>query len=150
MTRVRLLVAMMVLGVAAFVALSCGSGRHVIQSLAVSPGSADAKNYPGGKVPFVATGTYNSSPMTITPQQANWAAVSEVVANGMVTFGPVSSDVSVDQSGVAQCTASASGTYGVIAWDLQDPSLKATCASETDFGEPGCNAVQGTGQLTCP
>lgn len=150
MSGLRFLICVIFLGLAAYITLACGSSAHQLQSVAVNPASADAKSYPGGKVPFVATGNYKSAPMTVTPLQANWAAVSELVVNGMLTFGPVSSDVSIDQSGVAQCTATASGTYAVIAWDIQDPGLNVSCASETDFGEPGCNAVQGTAQLTCP
>jgi hypothetical protein len=150
MSGPRVLLSVMFLGLAAYIVLSCGSSPHLIQSLAVNPASADGQKYPGGKVPFIATGNYSTAPMTVTPQQANWAALSELVFNGMLTFGPVSGDVSIDQTGVAQCTATASGTYAVVAWDIQDPSLKVSCASETDFGEPGCNAVQGTAQLTCP
>lgn len=42
----------------ACVTASCGNGRQ-IEFVTVSPAVADAKNYPGGKVPFVATGHYN-------------------------------------------------------------------------------------------
>jgi hypothetical protein len=141
---------------AAWMILGCGGSdfqpvnSHLLESITVSPAAADAHDYPGGKVPFVATGHYNSAPATVTPLQANWAAVSEQLVNGTLTFGPVTRDVSVDQTGVAQCAAGASGTYAVIAWDLQDPTSKVSCASVSDFGEPGCNAVQATAQLTCP
>ena len=130
--------------------LACGgSNPRTLQSVTVSPASTDAQAYSDGRVPFVATGKYNLAPMTVTPLQANWAAVSERVVNGILTLGPITSAVSVDQTGVAQCEAGA-GTFAVIAWDLQDPTTKTGCASETDFGEPGCNAVQGMAQLTCP
>jgi hypothetical protein len=134
----------------ACITLACGSGSRQIKSIIVGPASADAQNYPNGQVPFVATGNYNSAPMTVSPLQANWAAQSEQIVNGIETFGPANGAVLVDSTGVAQCTAVASGAYAVIAWDLQDPTLKVSCASETDFGEPGCNAVQGVAQLTCP
>jgi hypothetical protein len=136
---------------AAWVTLSCGSNQpRTLRSITLSPSSADAQNYPGGQVPFAATGHYNSSPTTVTPLQANWAAISELTANGMLTYGPVTDAVSVNKSGLAQCAAGASGTYAVVAWDLQDPTLKIGCASMTDFGEPGCNAAQAIAQLTCP
>lgn len=135
----------------AWMLLACGaSGSPSLQSITVSPASADAQDYPGGQVPFVATGHYNSSPTTVTPLQANWAALSEQLANGLLTIGPVTSGVAIDNTGSARCAAGASGTYAVIAWDLQDPMLKVSCASVTDFGEPGCNAVQATAQLICP
>src|SRR5215472_3696384 len=125
--------------------LACGTNNpRTLQSIVVNPASADAQDYPGGKVPFVATGDYNSSPKTVTPTQANWAALSEQEANGILTLGPVTSNVSIGQTGIAQCGAGASGTYAIVAWDLQDPTLKVSCSSETDFGEPGCNAAQGT------
>jgi len=149
LSRPRLL-CVIFLGLAACITLACGNQPHQVQSVTVNPASADAQNYPDGKVPFIATGSYNSAPMTVTPLQANWAAVSEQLVNGVLTFGPVSSAVSIDHTGVAQCTAGASGTYAIVAWDIRDPSLKVSCASETDFGEPACNAVQGTAQLTCP
>jgi hypothetical protein len=139
------------LATAASMLLACGgSGSHLLQTMAVNPASADAQDYPGGKVPFTATGHFSSAPTTVTPLQANWAVVSEQVVNGVVTFGPVTTAVSVDQTGAAQCAAGASGTYGVIAWDLQDPKLKVTCACQSEFGEPCCNATSGTAQLTCP
>jgi len=118
--------------------------------MSVSPTSADANDYPNGQVPFVATGYFSQNPTTpVSPLTSNWAAVSEQTYNGVVVLGPTT-DVSVSTNGVAQCSANASGTYEVIAWNIQDPSLQVGCASETFFGEPGCNAVQATAQLTCP
>jgi hypothetical protein len=151
MSRHALLTLIVSLQLVAYLTLGCGSpAAHQVQSISLSPASADAQNYPDGKVPFIASGSYNTAPMTITPLQANWAATSEQLVNGTLTFGPVSSAVSIDHAGVAQCTPSASGTYAVVAWDIQNPSLTISCESKTDFGEPGCNAVQGTAQLTCP
>lgn len=136
---------------AAWVTLSCGSNSsRPLQSITLTPTSADAQNYPNGQVPFVAAGHYNSSPTTVTPLQANWAALSELTASGMLTYGPVTNEVSVDSIGTAHCAAGASGTYAVVAWDLQDSKVKYMCSSITDFGEPGCNAVQAIAQLTCP
>ncbi len=138
------------LALAVCITLSCGGGSRQLQSITLSPASADARNYPQGQVAFVATGHYNSSPATVTPLQANWAGISEFTVNGMLTYGPVTDAISVDSSGVAHCAAGTSGTYAIVAWDLQDPALKVGCASMTDFGEPGCNAAQAFAQLTCP
>jgi hypothetical protein len=139
------------LALAICITLSCGGGgSRQLQSITVSPPSADARNYPQGQVRFIATGHYNSSPATVTPLQANWAGISEFTVNGMLTYGPVTDAISLDNTGVAHCAAGASGTYAVVAWDLQDPGLKVGCSSVTDFGEPGCNAVQSIAQLTCP
>ena len=62
------------LALVASIELACGSGSYKIQSITVSPATADAQNYPNGQVPFVATGYYNSAPGTVTPLQANWGA----------------------------------------------------------------------------
>lgn len=54
MSRHRLILSITFLGFVAYVALACG-GSHTLQSITVSPASADAQNYPNGEVPFVAT-----------------------------------------------------------------------------------------------
>jgi len=151
MPHFRLVVSLSLLGAAA--SLACGTSRsdaHLIQSLTVSPTSADAQNYPGGKIPFAATGHYNTAPMTVSPLKANWNPYAEQIWNGSVTYVPANGAISVDSSGVAQCAATASGTYAVLAWTIQDPNLSGGCGSMNSFGEPGCNVVQGMAQLTCP
>jgi len=141
---------------AAWITLACGGGdprqsdSRPLQSITLSPASADAQDYPDGKVPFVATGHYSSPPTTVTPLPANWAAESVQIVNGIETVGPANGAVSVDANGVAQCAAGSSGMYLVVAWDIQDPTLQVSCACLTFFGEPCCNSCQGTAQLTCP
>lgn len=151
MSRFRLLMSLTLLGVAA--SLACGINRsapHLIQSLTVSPTSVDAQNYTGGKIPFVATGHYNTAPMTVSPLTANWNPYAEQIWNGSVMYVPANGAISVDSSGAAQCAATASGTYAVLAWTIQDPNLSGGCGSMNSFGEPGCNVVQGMAQFTCP
>ena len=156
MSRYAFFLSMVALVSAAWITLACGgsdprqSDLRPLQSITLSPASADAKDYPDGKVPFIATGHYSSAPITVTPLPANWAALSEQIVNGLETIGPANGAVSVDANGVAQCAAGASGTYLVVAWDIQDPTLPVSCACITFFGEPCCNSCQGTGQLTCP
>jgi hypothetical protein len=149
----RVVISFGLLGVAACLTLACGSSRsgpHIIQSLTVSPSSVDAKNYPGGKIPFVATGHYSTAPTVITPLTANWDPYVELIFNGSVSYAPADGAISVDTRGVAQCAAAASGTYAVLAWVVQDPTWQGACGSQNSFGEPGCNAVQGMAQFTCP
>jgi len=149
----RLFPWVVLLGVAGCITLACGSspsGPRLIQSLTLSPASADAQNYPNGKVAFVATGHYNSAPLTVTPLPANWGAESEQLWNGVLTYGSADGAVVVDANGVAQCGAGASGTYAVVAWVIQDPGLQGGCGSQNSIGEPGCDVVQGIAQLTCP
>jgi hypothetical protein len=57
------------------------------------------------------------------------------------------SAVSVTQTGLAQRTSGASGTYLVIALDPDVGSGTYSCPAGNAVG--GCNAV-GTAQLTCP
>ncbi len=145
MPRHACFVAIALLAIAACLTLACG-GSHQIQSLSVSPSSADAKDYRNGQVQFTATGTFNSSPTTVTLTQANWGAETE--QDGIYT-GPTTA-VSITANGLAQCAAGASGVYGIGAWVLVNPDLQATCESIGPFGQPGCNSVAGTSRLTCP
>ena len=132
-----------VLGLFATLTLACGSStRRQLQSVAITPVTASGQDSPNGRVQFVASGTYNTSPKTVTLSTASWG-----VAN---LDGSSTTAISVDSTGVAQCSEGASGTYAVGAWDLEDPSIYLTCASQGPFGEPGCNAVLGTAKLSCP
>lgn len=144
----RSIVCIAFLGFAAWIALACGSSPK-LQSITVSPASADAQNYPNGEVPFVATGHYNSSPTTVTPLQANWGAALFQNENG--TMVPTNEAVSVDTNGVAQCGANASGTYSIAAsvqLPYSGPALP--CPPPAYSNEASCPSVVGTAQLTCP
>jgi hypothetical protein len=141
MFRHGFFVGVVFLGLAAWITLGCGSGQ--IQSVTISPASANAQSYADGRVPFVATGHYASG--TVTPQPANWSVLSEQVLNGSKNLS-ATTKVSVDNSGVAQCLAGASGTYEVGAWVGYQSN--ATCLLIGPFGDP-CDSVLGTAQLTC-
>src|SRR5580693_4317565 len=86
-------------------ALSCGgnsSSDRVLQSITLSPATADARDYPGGQVQFTATGFYTTNPETVTPLIAGgWGSCYD---NASTTA------ISVSQSGVAQCASGAVGT----------------------------------------
>src|SRR5215831_7618685 len=108
MSRYTFLLWIFTLVVAGWITLACGNSPRRIQSITVSPATAQAQSYLNGQVPFVATGYYNSAPTAVTPLQANWgAAAGNEPANGAVT---------VDSNGMAQCAAGVSGTYSVGAW----------------------------------
>jgi hypothetical protein len=126
--------------VAAAISLACGSSSgRMLQSVTLSPVSADAKEYPGGQVQFSATGNYSTPPSPVTPLSATWGACDQ---NGSST-----ESVSVSASGLAQCATGAVGTYTVWGFDV-NPS-KATCNAINACGG-GCGRVTGTAQLTCP
>ena len=122
-------------------ALSCGSSMnsnsaHLLQSIALSPATADARDYPGGQVQFTATGFYNVDPKTVTPLTAGW---------GSCYQNAPTSAVSVSSAGLAQCASGAAGTYTVFA---DDASGSVNCTAITACGG-GCQ-VSGSARLTCP
>jgi hypothetical protein len=121
-------------------ALSCGNGagaNRQLQSIALTPATADAQAYPDGQVQFTATGDYNTAPNTVTPLAAHW---------GTCYQGSATSEISVTAAGLAQCTSGASGAYTVWADDPASPN--GGCLSINACGG-GCFIV-GTAQLTCP
>jgi hypothetical protein len=142
MTRHGHLLCTALLASAACIALACGNVPHrILQSISLSPSTADAQNFPNGQVQFTATGTYNTAPISVTPLTANWSAV----LNGEAS----NAAVSVDSNGLAQCNAGASGVYSIGAWDVTHPTVKTTCTVIGPYGDP-CNSTLGTAQLTCP
>jgi hypothetical protein len=118
------------------VVLSCGTnsqGPGQLQAITLSPASADAQNYPGWQVPFVATGVYMNPTHKVTPQPALWGACHQ---------NAPTSEVSVTKAGVAQCASGASGSYMVYAFQLTNCTVLTACGG-------GCTVV-GSAQLTCP
>lgn len=128
--------------VAAAISLACGSSSgsgRMLKSVTLSPATADAQEYPGGQVQFIATGSYSAPPSPVEPLSATWGACEQ---NGSST-----ESVSVSASGLAQCATGAVGTYKVWGFDV-NPG-KATCDAINACGG-GCGRVTGTAQLTCP
>jgi hypothetical protein len=149
MSSHRFIVGSILLAFAACLALACGSSSRKLQSITVSPASADAQNYPNGKVPFVATGYYNSSPTTVSALQADWGAVLFQSENG--TMVPTNGAVLVDTNGVAHCGPNASGTYSIAA-SVQLPysGPAPPCPAPMYSNMAWCPNVVGTALLTCP
>jgi hypothetical protein len=126
----------------AFSTLSCGShpsslmgpvGPNGMQSITLAPSSADARTYPGGQVPFTATGSYIDPVRKLTPQPALW---------GVCQQNAPTTEVTVSKTGVAQCGMGATGTYTVFAFVGTECNVINQCGG-------GCTIV-GTAQLTCP
>lgn len=131
-----------VLAFIAFATLSCGSqsssmmgpvGPNGLQSITLAPVSADARTYPGGQVPFTATGGYINPVRKLTPQPAAWGVCQQNAPTTAVT---------VSKTGVAQCAMGATGTYTVFAYQMTNCNAITACGG-------GCTIV-GTAQLTCP
>ncbi|MFZ0762162.1 MAG: hypothetical protein WAM69_19610 [Candidatus Sulfotelmatobacter sp.] len=142
---------MVSLGLAAALTLACGDNaqsqtqdsQHQIISLSISPSFADAQDYPNGQVPFVAAGTYATSPVLVTSLPATWVVIDQ--------DGDRSTDVSINANGLAQCTSGSPGVYTIGAWVTLFPGPpKAVCNVVGPFGNPCGDSVLGTAQLTCP
>jgi len=148
MSRHKLTLSVTILCLAAGLALACGSS-HKIESVTIDPASADAQDYPDGKVPFVATGHYNSSPKSVTPLQADWGVQVYSFTNG--TMVKLDGSISIDSNGYAQCGASASGTYTIAASvALPHSGPPPPCPLSLYNNVAACPSVIGTAQLTCP
>ena len=121
---------------AAAIALACGSSPRILESVSISPPSADAN---GSPVQFTATGNYNGLPFQVSPLTATW---------GVCYQGNETSGVSVSKNGLAQCAAGAAGTFAV--WASAPSGSTGACPQAcTACGGCGCQ-VTGTAQLTCP
>jgi hypothetical protein len=119
----------------------CGSmmsSSRQMQSLTVTPASADAQAFPGGKVQFTAMGTFNIAPTTVTSPPVLWSIGSP--------FGSPPANMpaaTVDSTGLAQCNGFV-GTVLVEATAPTEPEiplLQMTSMTTT---------VSGTAQLVCP
>jgi hypothetical protein len=113
-----------------------GSSRQLV-SIALSPNPAAAKN---GTVQLVATGTFNSAPLTVTPLAVNWSQ-SNCLNNACPT-AEVIGPISVNQGGVASCAQGYSGTAVVHASAPRNPSQPTDAT--------GVPLITGTTSVVCP
>lgn len=110
------------IAVAALILVACGASN-----IRITPTSADAKNFPGGVVPFAASGVTNPT----------WC----LGTRGGVCNGNIASPAVIDSSGHAQCIQGESGTVTVLAGT-------GVRVEPPDQGEQLSHF--GTAQLTCP
>ena len=113
-------------------AMSSNSNR-VLQSITVTPASADAQSFTLGQVQFIATGTFSKPPSPALVPFASPYTGSWTVSNTSIA--------TISQGGLAQCVAGAAGTVTVNAI--------ASSNSATGMGQMS-TAVQGTARLSCP
>lgn len=120
--------------VSAMITLSCGRSRE-LQSVTISPRAADAKTFPNGEVPFVATGTFSKppSPATLTSEQIEWCIGSNGLCDPAVPVYP-----GIDQNGEAECGPFV-GAVTVLAG-----------TSAAGVSDAPVFTVFGSAQLTCP
>ena len=117
----------------------CGGGRDLL-SISVSPSSADAQNYAGGQVQFVATGTFSQSPTTapLTSADVGWC-VGSAAGN---CNGNISGGATVDSNGLAQCQLGFQGTVTLLAGKAE--------TTQVNPDAPYPLKIFGAAQLTCP
>jgi hypothetical protein len=126
------------------ITLACGSSPppRILQSVSLSPPTADAQ---GSPVQFTATGYFNEQPSPAELLAANWGACYQ---NQRTTA------VSVSADGLAQCAAGAVGTYTVWAWAESAADSCGGNNGEVPANPCGGASVEcqptGTAQLTCP
>jgi len=123
---------------AALVMSGCGSSRQ-LQSVTLSPASADAQSFPGGQVPFGATGTFSKppSPSNLTSKDVQWCVGTSTGA----CVGNINPGASVDQTGLAQCNSGFVGTATILAGN-------GGVTMNPDGGSQ--LKVFGSAKLTCP
>ena len=117
----------------------CGASRQ-LQSVTLNPASADAQSFPGGQVPFVATGTFSKppSPSNLTSKDVQWCVGDSVGA----CVGNINPGATVDQNGVAQCNPGFAGTATIRAGTLSNVMVNPDEGPQLK--------VFGSAELTCP
>ncbi len=142
MRRLSAVILFLLVSAVILLTISCGGssmslqGRQ-LQSITVTPMSADAKNSSTGMVQFSAMGHFNMAPMSaMTP--VTWS-----IGNPM-SSAAVPAGVSINSvTGVAQCSGFM-GTVTVMATAPMNPSMPMSQMSNMTMN------VSGTAQLTCP
>jgi hypothetical protein len=105
------------------------SQRHLL-SVAVTPATASAQDFPNGQVQFTAVGSFDKSPSPMTLNPAVW----------QVSPPPNPPDaVSINETGVAQCKAGFTGTVTIVGGQFQCGPTPTT----------PCELIHDTAQLTC-
>ena len=124
--------------IATLLLAGCGSSRQ-LQSVNLSPATADARSFPGGQVQFSATGSFNKppSPTPLTSADVTWCVGS---GTGQCD-GNIAQGATIDQNGVAQCGSGFVGTVTILAGTAGTPVLP-------DQGQP--LKIFGSATLTCP
>src|ERR1700724_3402925 len=80
----------------------CGSSRQ-LQTVTLNPPTAAAHSFPGGQVPFAASGTFSQppSPSKLSSKDVQWCIGTSTGA----CVGNINPGATVDPNGLAQCNA---------------------------------------------
>jgi hypothetical protein len=121
------------------------SNARQLQSLTVTPASADAQNFANGQVQFSAMGMFNMAPTTMMSVPVRWSIGNPFAAQPMpmsMSVGMVPA-ASIDGNGLAQCNGF-TGIATIQATAPADPSMPLSQMSSMT------KTVAGMAQLTCP
>jgi len=111
------------------VANGCGHGSpRSLQSISVTPASANAQSFPNGQVQFTAVGTYSQPPSPAPITQLGWWLSDLHIAT-------------ISQSGLAQCKPGALGVVTVNALKCCAPCIGTECTAAQ---------LVGSAKLSCP
>jgi hypothetical protein len=135
--KIPTLLSVCLLAAYAITSIGCSSmksmSNRVLQSMVISPATADAQSSPSGQVQFSAMGKFSQAPSPapvpfVAPYSGSWATSDLNVAT-------------IDQHGLATCVAGASDTV----------TVSAIASSNAGMGTQNTStAVTGTAKLTCP
>ena len=122
-----------------------------LQSIAVTPASADAQTFPNGQVQFMATGMFNMSPTSVTSMAVTWSVGNPPFMSPTPMPMSMSAGVSrmssgtpsISGTGMAQCN----GFVGIV-------TIEATAPMDPNVPLSQMNSmmsiVTGRANLTCP
>lgn len=110
----------------------CGSSStRMLESVTATPASADAQNFPSGRVQFTPTGIFNKAPTKVTPLPS--CAVSGATGSCITAWSTSANTIAtIDQNGLAQCVPGQSGTATI------------------QVAVSGDGPLMGVAKLTCP
>lgn len=134
MITMRIFLSSLVLLSIALALVSCGNSNK-LQSMSLTPATADAKDYANGQVQFTATGTYTNGSQ-VKPLAVLWSPGPPWTISVWA--------IQLDSTGVASCGIAPAGTYPVWAGAPIDPH---TPVSRLNQATP---MVSATAHLTCP
>jgi hypothetical protein len=141
MNRIDLLVSVVALCLIVLTSTDCGSAKRQLQSIAVTPITADAQAFSEGIVQFSAVGNYSGG----SPAQGSISAIQWCASPGpgICVSQNVKPGVTISQTGLARCDAGSAGTWTINA---DSPPIQTSQPG----GEIGSNIVVGSATLTCP
>jgi hypothetical protein len=136
MNRIRWMISAPIL-LTTIVLTSCGgSSNRVLESISLSPNPAMAKN---GTVQLIATGTFSSAPVTVSPLPVDW---SQSTCDNLCEVTPaVIGPINVNSEGLATCAKGYTGTAPVKAVAPKNPALPP--------GTQNVPIITGTANITC-